>query len=99
VPQFGHELYGARLGMQWNAADKFALFLNASGEHRTYGGPDPAFLVDRKDDQVNASAGMIFVPKKGLRITPQVSWTDNGSNISVYEFDRVVYQVLLRYDM
>ncbi|HWA12995.1 MAG TPA: surface lipoprotein assembly modifier [Burkholderiales bacterium] len=99
VPQFGHELYGARLGMQWNVVEKFALFLNASGEHRKYGGPDPSFNVDREDDQYNASAGMIFVPKKGLRLTPQVSWTDNGSNISIYEFDRLVYQVLLRYDM
>ena len=98
VPQFGQELYGARIGLQWNVVEKFALFFNGSGEQRNYGGPDPLFLVDREDTQYNASAGMIFVPKKGLRITPQASWTDNESNIPINEFDRIVYQVTLRYD-
>ena len=99
VPQFGNDFYGARVGAQWNVADKFALFFNGSGEEHKYGGPDPFFLVDRNDKQYNASAGMVFFPRKGLRITPQVSWTDNKSNISVYEFDRTIYQVVLRQDM
>ncbi len=99
VPQFGHDLYGARIGLQWNVVEKFALFFNGSAERREYGGPDPFFLIDREDTQYNASAGMIFVPKKGLRITPQASWTKNDSNIPINEFDRIVYQITLRYDM
>ncbi len=99
VPQLGHDLYGARVGLQWNVVEKFALFFNGSAERREYGGPDPFFLVDREDDQYNASAGLIFVPVKGMRITPQASWTDNQSNIGINEFDRIVYQVTLRYDM
>jgi tetratricopeptide (TPR) repeat protein len=99
VPQFGHDLYGGRIGLQWNLVEKFALFFNGSAERREYGGPDPFFLVDRKDTQYNASAGMIFVPTKGMRITPQASWTDNESNIRINEFDRIVYQVVLRYDL
>jgi tetratricopeptide (TPR) repeat protein len=99
VPQFGHDLYGVRIGTQWNVVEKFAVFFNGSAERREYGGPDPLFLVDREDDQYSASAGMIFVPWKGVRITPQASWTDNQSNIHINEFDRVIYQVTLRYDM
>lgn len=99
VPQFGNDFYGVRVGAQLNAADKFAVFLNLSGEQRKYGGPDPSFLVDRDDKQYNASAGIIFVPKKGFRVTPQVSWTDNTSNIKVYEFDRIIYQIVLRQDI
>lgn len=99
VPQFGHDLYGARVGAQWNVQDKFAVFVNGSYERREYGGPDPFFLRDREDDQYNASAGLIFVPTRNMRITPQVSWTDNESNISIYEYDRVIYQVMLRYEM
>lgn len=98
VPQFGHHLYGGRVGAQWNVAEKYALFLSASGERREYGGPDPDFDVDRKDTQYNASGGMIYLVRKGLRITPQASWTDNKSNIQIYEFDRVVYQVTMRYE-
>jgi tetratricopeptide (TPR) repeat protein len=99
APQLGNDIYGARLGAQWNLNEKYSLFGNVSGERRKYGGPDPLFLVDRKDDQYSASGGLIFVPKKNVRITPQVSWTDNKSNISIYQFDRVIYQILFRQDM
>jgi tetratricopeptide (TPR) repeat protein len=99
APEFGHELFGARLGTQWNMSEKFALFLNASGEQRKYGGPDPFFLVDREDTQYNASAGFIIFASKGLRVTTQASGTRNDSNIPINEFDRVVYQISLRYDM
>ena len=99
VPQLGHDLYGARLGAQWNMSEKFAVFLNASGEQRDYGGPDPFFLVDREDTQYNASAGFIVFARKGLRVITQASGTRNDSNIPINEFDRMVYQVTLRYDM
>ena len=99
VPEFGNDIYGVRLGAQWNINEKYALFGNASAEQRKYKGTDPFFLTDRKDDQYGASAGLIFVPKKNVRITPQVSWTDNQSNIAIYEFNRVIYQVTLRQDM
>ncbi|HEX9450542.1 MAG TPA: surface lipoprotein assembly modifier [Burkholderiales bacterium] len=99
VPQLGNDVYGVRLGAQWNLNEKYSLFANASGERRKYGGPDPFFLVDRKDTQYSASGGLIVVPKKNLHITPQVSWTDNRSNIRINEFDRVIYQIVLRQDM
>lgn len=99
APQFGNDFYGARIGLQWNVVEKYSLFVNASAEDRKYGGPDPLFFVDREDKQYNASGGMIFVPKKNLRITPQVMWTNNTSNLSIYAFDRIIYQILLHYDM
>ena len=99
VPQLGNDIYGARFGAQWNLNEKYSLFANASGERREYGGPDPLFVVDRKDTQFSASGGLIFVPKKNLRITPQISWTDNRSNIEINQFDRVIFQITLRKDI
>jgi tetratricopeptide (TPR) repeat protein len=99
VPRLGHHLYGARLGAQWNMSEKFALFLNASGERREYGGPDPFFLVDRVDTEYNASTGLIFSPWKGVRVTTQAGGTRNDSNIPINAYDRVVYQITLRYDI
>ncbi len=99
VPQFGHDIYGVRIGSQWNINEKYALFASGSGERRQYGGPDPLFLVDRKDTQYSAAGGLIYVPRKNVRITPQVSWTDNRSNVGIYEFDRIIYQVTFRHDM
>ncbi|HKB81885.1 MAG TPA: tetratricopeptide repeat protein [Burkholderiales bacterium] len=99
APQLGNDIYGARLGAQWNLNEKYSLFANGSAELRKYGGPDPFFLVDRRDKQYSASGGLIFVPKKNVRLTPQVSWTDNKSNIGINQFDRTIYQVIYRQDM
>lgn len=97
-PQFGHDLYGARIGAQQFLSEKFSIFVNASAEKRQYGGPDPFFLVDREDDQYSASGGIHFVPKKNLRLTLQGSYTDNSSNIPIHEFDRWLVSLILRND-
>ncbi len=43
VPQFGNNFYGARVGAQWNAIDKFAVFANASGEKTQLWRTGPVF--------------------------------------------------------
>lgn len=98
-PQFGHELYGVRLGFQQSISEKYSIFLNASAEKREYGGQDPFFLVAREDEQYNASAGVHFVPGRNMRLTPQVSWIQNDSNIPINEFDRIIGSLVFRYDM
>lgn len=98
-PQFGHSFYGVRLGAQKPVSEKYAVFLNASAERRDYGGPDPFFFVDREDRQYTASAGIHFVPRRNMRLTPQVSWIDNQSNIPINEFDRIIGSLVFRYDM
>jgi hypothetical protein len=71
---------------------------SASVEQRRYGGPDPLFLIERKDTQVDVSLGLTyaFAPKWSVR--PQISFTDNDSNIDIYEFSRTVAQIGLRRD-
>jgi outer membrane protein len=97
-PQFGHDLYGVRVGAQQFLSEKFTVFMNASAEKREYGGPDPFFSVDREDEQYNAAVGLNFTPIKNMRVTPQATWTDNQSNIEINEFDRWVGSVTMRYD-
>jgi hypothetical protein len=98
-PQFGHDLYGARAGAQQFISEKYSIFLNLSAERREYHGPDPFFLAVREDDQYNASAGLHYVPLKKLRVTPQVTWTRNTSNISINEFDRWTVSLVMRQDI
>ncbi len=98
-PQLGHDLYGVRIGAQQFLSEKFTIFLSASAEKRDYHGPDPFFSVDREDKQYNASAGLHITPIKNLRLTPQVSWIDNQSNIPINEFDRWVVSLTLRHDL
>jgi tetratricopeptide (TPR) repeat protein len=98
-PFVGDRLYGARLGGQQFLSEKCALFVNASVEKRRYNGDDPFFLVRREDKQYSASAGLRFTPRKNVSLTPQVTWTDNRSNISLNQFDRAVVSILFRQEM
>jgi tetratricopeptide (TPR) repeat protein len=98
VPHLGHKPVGARVGSQWRLAPGTHLVASASVEQRRYGGPDPLFLIERKDTQVDVSLGLTyaFAPKWSVR--PQISFTDNDSNIDIYEFSRTVAQIGLRRD-
>ncbi len=97
-PQFGHDLAGVRIGAQQFLNEKFSIFINASGEGRWYGGPDPSFLISREDEQYSASGGIHFIPRKRLRLTLQGSYADNSSNIAINEFDRWLVSLTLRND-
>jgi len=99
VPHLGHKPVGVRTGAQWRLAPGMHLFVNASVEKRTYGGNDPLFLVEREDTQVDASVVLnytIRATKWSLR--PQLTFTDNDSNIDIYTFRRTVAQLGLRRD-
>lgn len=98
VPHLGHKLVGVRVGAQATLASGVVMFGNLSAEQRKYGGDDPLFLVRREDRQYDATIGVNYTlaPKWSLR--PQVSHTDNRSNIEINRFKRTVAQVGLRRD-
>ncbi len=98
VPHLGHKPVGVRLGMQATLGGGFVLFGNLSAEMRKYGGDDPLFLVRREDEQYDATIGVNYAlaPKWSLR--PQVSYTDNRSNIVINRYDRTLAQISLRHD-
>jgi len=98
-PFVGDKLYGARIGGQQFVSEKYAIFLNASAEKRRYNGDDPFFLVRREDKQYSASAGLRYVPRKNVSLTPQVAWIDNRSNIAINQFERAVVSIVFRQDM
>jgi hypothetical protein len=75
------------------------LFVNASVEKRTYGGNDPLFLVEREDTQVDASVVLNYtIRSTKWSLRPQLTFTDNDSNVEIYTFRRTVAQLGLRRD-
>jgi outer membrane protein len=98
VPHLGHKPVGVRVGSQWRLAPGAHLFANASLERRRYGGVDPLFLVEREDTQIDASIGLTYALGSKWSLRPQLSFTDNDSNIDIYVFRRTVVQLGLRRD-
>jgi hypothetical protein len=99
VPHLGHKPVGVRVGAQWRLAPGVQLLANASAEQRRYGGIDPLFLVEREDTQFDATVVLNYtIRATKWSVRPQLSFTDNDSNIEIYAFRRTVAQLGLRRD-
>ena len=98
VPYLGHRLWGARLGGQFNFRSDLIPFASASLERRGYGGPDPLFVVTRRDIQSDFRVGVNYLPAKLWTITPQIAYTGNDSNVQINDYNRTVYFVSVRRD-
>ncbi|MDO9359242.1 MAG: surface lipoprotein assembly modifier [Polaromonas sp.] len=98
VAHLGHRLAGFRAGVQQSINADVDLFANMGYEERRYGGADPLFLVTRRDRQASVNLGLTWVPVVSWRITPQLSWLNNHSNIAVSDFSKRVLSVTVRKD-
>jgi tetratricopeptide (TPR) repeat protein len=96
VQHLGHKPFGIRIGGQMTLTPQVTLFANASREERHYGGQEPLFLVARNDTQTDLRVGVNYVPTRGWTLTPQFSFTDNQSNITLNKYTRTVASVTLR---
>jgi tetratricopeptide (TPR) repeat protein len=94
----GHRPIGLRLGGQKTLSETWLAFVNASAERRKYMGIDPLFLVDREDKQYTAGIGLSWLFAKDWRLSPQVSYLRNNSNIAINEYSRTQVFVSLRKD-
>ena len=89
-PQFGHDLYGARIGGSFGIMPKLRAFTSVSMEQRDYHGPDPIFRRTRDDTQYILSAGAEYTLCENWLLRPNVTYTTNNSNVPINDYDRVV---------
>jgi tetratricopeptide (TPR) repeat protein len=89
---------GLRLGGQVALNDRTYLFGSAAAEWREYRDVDPFFLEEREDQQYSVTAGVHRLLADRWRVSPQVTWLLNESNIVINEYDRWQAFVSLRRD-
>lgn len=95
-PFEGHKLLGVRAGVQQSLTQVLSVFGTLSYEDRKFGGTDPNFLVSRHDKQTNATVGVTWVPAPLWRITPQLAWVENKSNVGIAAYHKTVFSVVAR---
>jgi hypothetical protein len=96
VPHLGHDLWGMRLGGQLRLALGWSLIGSVGYEQRKYGGPEPIFLVSRKDRQTDLTGGISYLVRPNTTLLTQLTVTDNRSNVAINAFDRAVATVSVR---
>ena len=83
---------GFTMGPRWNSA------LAVGWQESRYQEDDPFFGARRRDRNLSleAALGFLFTPNLGLRL--ELSHVDNRSNIELFEYDRFLAALKLRYD-
>lgn len=96
----GYRVLGFRVGGQYTLREDLGLFGNLGFEHRRHHQDDPVAVVPtrRRDDQTTLGVGLAWTPARDWRVTPQVQYMRNKSNIAINDFSRSVYSVTLRRD-
>ena len=92
----GHKPVGVRFGGQTSVTDRSVLFGLVSYERRVYGADDPFFLVTRRDKQIDLRLGVNYTFSPGWLLVPQVSYTNNQSNIDLNKYNRAVVSAVVR---
>ncbi|KQP38014.1 hypothetical protein ASF44_12415 [Pseudorhodoferax sp. Leaf274] len=96
VDNYGHRALGVRLGAEATAGPRTVAFAALQYERRRYGGTEPFFDASREDRQFDATAGVHFTPAPQWRISPQLSFARAESNVVLYDYRRVIWQVAVR---
>jgi outer membrane protein len=97
VPHLGHKPIGVRLGGQVAIANRAVAFGVFSYENRKYDGEDPFFGVTRRDSQADIRIGVNYTLAPGWLLVPQVTYTNNDSNIDLNKYDRTVVSLSVRW--
>ena len=92
----GHKPVGARFGGQMSVSPATELFGLVSYEQRTYGADDTFFLVTRRDKQADLRLGINYTFRPGWLLVPQISYTNNRSNIDLNKYNRTVVSLAVR---
>jgi hypothetical protein len=72
-------------------------YFRISLHHSDNKGADAFFHFNRVDKTVSTSLGWLWLMDHNTSITSDVSYTNNSSNIPLYEYDRLKYQTGIRY--
>lgn len=95
----GQDFYGLRAGGSLSASANWRLTGSLSVEGREFDGPNPTFLVVRKDTATDLSLGAIWRRAGSpLSVRPTYSYSRSNSNIVLNDYDRHVVSVDLRYE-
>lgn len=90
--------HGVRLGGQLKLRDRLDLYASAGMQRGTYDRENTSFMTTRADDQIDGVIGLVWRLADRWSVRPQLLYTRNDSNISIYAYKRTDVSVTLRRD-
>lgn len=76
------------LGGEYPLTERLALQGGVAFDLRRYDAADALFLVERRDERIDAQLGFKLLLAGNLYFQPRATYTRNWSNIALYDYDR-----------
>lgn len=97
-PDFGRNLYGGRVALAVTPAPRWALAVSGAYQVSRYDGPDILFGVVRKDTYYGVDVTASYAVTRNWSVRGEYQHVNNDSNLALYEYDRNLFAVKLRYE-
>lgn len=93
------DYYGARFGAILSTSARSSTKLSINYQASEYGLADPLTGSIREDDYLNAAVDFTYLVNRNWSMFARASSTKNDSNNSLYEYDRTILSLNIRYAM
>ncbi len=94
----GRDFTGAAYSLLYRLNSQHTPYLRTSIQDVNHDSEHPVFFdTKRGDDTTSISLGWFWQVAQDLMVTGEASYTDNGSNIQLFDYSRSKYQVGFRY--
>lgn len=93
------DLYTLRAGLSLTPAVRWALSLGLAYTKSRFDEADPLFLQRRDDDYYGVDLGLSYRLTRQLSLRADYLYSDNRSNIPLYEYSRDIITLRARYEM
>ena len=97
-PDLGRKFYGGRVAVAVTPMPKWALSAGATYQQGRYDGPDLLLGTVRKDKYYGVDAALSYALTRNWSVRGEYTYSDNKSNLALYEFERHMAAVKLRYE-
>ena len=97
-PDLGRNLYGGRVGLALTPAPKWALAVSGTYQDSRYDGPDIVFGLVRKDTYYGLDLTASYAITRNWSVRGEYQYVKNDSNLPVFEYDRNLFAVKVRYE-
>ncbi len=94
----GYYLAGARIGGRLTLNPELRAYASAGYSRKRFTSDHRRFLTNREDERFRLRAGLRYTPAKRWTVRPEVSYTDNESNIVLNDYERTMLSLTIRRD-
>ena len=92
----GPDYFGFRAGVRFKTSARLLWSGVLTYQQSEYGGTHPVFAKTREDDFINVIVGADYLFSGGWSVRPEITYSDNDSNLEINTYDRLRALVTVR---